>query len=58
MPKARLSGLQLVSVTWADRGGKVSLEGELNDLLMAVCGRRAVLKRLDGPGAKLLAERI
>ena len=34
------------------------IEGELNDLLMAICGRRAVLKRLDGPGAKLLAERI
>ncbi len=59
VPKARLTGLQLVSVdlgrSW--REGE-PVEGELNDLLMAVCGRRAVLKRLDGPGAKLLAERI
>jgi len=59
VPKSRLAGLQLVSVD-VDRSWRegAPVEGELNDLLMAVCGRRAVLKRLDGPGAKLLAERI
>jgi uncharacterized protein (TIGR03083 family) len=59
VPKSRLAGLQLVSVD-LDRSWRegAPVEGELNDLLMAVCGRRAVLKRLDGPGAKLLAERI
>lgn len=58
-PKRRLAGLRLVATdldrTWGDGA---ELAGPGADLMLAVCGRRAGLAALRGPGAALLAARI
>ena len=55
----RLAGLRLVA-TDLDRswGVGAGLTGSGADLMMAMCGRRAVLDRLAGPGVPVLAARI
>lgn len=58
-PRRRVAGLRLVA-TDLDRswGDGVELVGTGVDLMLGVCGRRAVLDRLSGPGAPVLAGRI
>lgn len=59
VPRGQLLGLRLVGTdlkwSWGD-GAEV--RGRGIDLLMAACGRAAVLTRLDGPGSQLLADRL
>ena len=54
-----LAGLRLVAedVDFA-RGAGEQVHGRAADLVMAVCGRTAVLADLDGPGVELLAARL
>ncbi|PPK92210.1 uncharacterized protein (TIGR03083 family) [Kineococcus xinjiangensis] len=58
-PRGRLAGLRLVAEdldrSWGQ--GEV-VAGRGIDLLMAACGRAAVLERLHGDGAVLLARRL
>lgn len=58
VPSARLRGLRLVGtdLEWS-WGEGTEVRGRGIDLLMAACGRTAVLPRLDGPGRTLLADR-
>ena len=59
VPRGRLKGVGLVA---EDLGGSWGagepVEGRGIDLLMAACGRAAVLARLRGPGAATLAGRV
>lgn len=59
VPRGRLHNLSLVATdtprTW---GHGVTVEGDLNSLLMAVTGRRTSLQQISGPGAKVLAQRL
>lgn len=59
VPRGRLEGLRLTATdvdhSWRD--GSV-VQGTLNDLVMAVCGRPFVVDRLTGPGAPVLAGRL
>ena len=59
VPRGRLRGLRLVGtdLDWS-RGDGAEIRGRGIDLLMAACGRAAVLTRLDGPGRQALAERL
>lgn len=59
VPRRRLRGLRLVGTDlgWA-WGEGAEVHGRGIDLLMAACGRAAVLPRLDGPGRDLLAGRL
>lgn len=58
VPRGRLRGLRLTGtdVDWS-WGDGAEVRGRGIDLLMAACGRAAVLTRLDGPGRQLLADR-
>ncbi len=59
VPRRRLRGLRLVAVDGPDGWGTgAEVRGTMADLMMAVCGRRATLPGLSGPGAALLAERL
>lgn len=57
--RGRLRGLRLAAtdVDWA-WGDGLALTGRGIDLLMAACGRSAVLRRLDGAGLPVLTGRI
>jgi uncharacterized protein (TIGR03083 family) len=59
-PRSRLAGLRLVATdlgrAWG--GGDAELSGAGADLMMAACGRAAVLDRLSGPGVSVLAARL
>jgi len=59
VPRDLLAGLRLVAddldQAW---GAGTSVTGAGIDLLMAACGRTAVLPRLDGPGLPVLRERL
>lgn len=59
VPRGRLHGLRLVGtdLDWS-WGHGADLRGRGIDLLMAACGRTAVLPRLDGPGRQALADRL
>lgn len=59
VPRRRLTGLRLLA-TDLDRswGDGALVRGRGIDLLLAVCGRAAVLRELDGPGSRLLQERL
>ena len=58
-PRGRLRGLRLTG-TDLDRawGTGAEVRGRGIDLLMAACGRTAVLPRLDGPGRHVLTTRL
>ncbi len=59
VPRGRLRGLRLVaSDLGAAWGDGAEIVGAARDLMMAVCGRRATLHRLSGPGAAVLASRV
>lgn len=57
--RGRIAGLRLVAgdLGWSWGDGPL-VTGRGIDLLMAACGRTALLPRLDGDGATVLAERI
>jgi hypothetical protein len=59
VPKGALRGLRLVATdldrTWGDGD---ALEGRGIDLLMAACGRTALLPALTGAGVPVLAGRL
>lgn len=59
VPPGQLSGLRLhapdVGFMW---GEGATMSGTGIDLLAALCGRAALLERLDGPGTDVLASRI
>jgi len=59
VPRGRLRGLRLApdDLDWRWGEGAV-LTGRGIDLLMAACGRAAVLAQLDGPGLVLLRRRM
>ncbi|MFD6137935.1 maleylpyruvate isomerase family mycothiol-dependent enzyme, partial [Isoptericola sp. NPDC060257] len=59
VPRGRLRGLRLAAsdLDWA-WGDGAALTGRGIDLLMAACGRPAVLPRLDGAGLSALAGRL
>lgn len=59
VPRGRLDGLRLVAsdLDWSWGGGP-QLTGRGVDLLMAACGRTAVLPRLGGEGVGVLARRL
>lgn len=59
VPRSRLRGLRLVAtdLDWSWGDGQ-EIWGRGIDLLMAACGRTAVLPQLDGPGRALLAARL
>jgi uncharacterized protein (TIGR03083 family) len=59
VPRGRLRGLRLsaTDLDWAWGDGP-AVQGRGIDLLMAACGRPAVLSRLAGPGRHLLADRL
>lgn len=59
VPRGRLRGLRLTAsdLDWA-WGDGAALTGRAIDLLMAACGRSAVLTRLDGAGLPVLAGRL
>lgn len=59
VPRGRLRGLRLVAAD-LDRywGDGAEVRGRGVDLLMAACGRTAVLARLAGPGRNLLGDRL
>lgn len=58
VPRGRLSGLRLhasdLGFTW---GQGATVNGSGIDLLAVLCGRAALLERLDGPGTDVLASR-
>jgi uncharacterized protein (TIGR03083 family) len=58
-PRGRQRGLRLsaTDLDWAWGDGP-AVQGRGIDLLMAACGRPAVLSRLAGPGRHLLADRL
>jgi uncharacterized protein (TIGR03083 family) len=59
VPSGRLRGLALAPTDSAWRWGSGEpVTGRAADLMMAVCGRPAVLDRLGGRGVELLAARI
>jgi uncharacterized protein (TIGR03083 family) len=59
VPRSRLSGLALRSTDSGGRwGAGAEVAGRSAALMMAACGRPALLAELDGPGAGLLGERI
>jgi uncharacterized protein (TIGR03083 family) len=59
VPRGRLTGLRLVADDLGDAWGQGAvLAGAAIDLLMAACGRAAVLPRLHGPGVAVLADRL
>jgi uncharacterized protein (TIGR03083 family) len=59
VPRGRLRGLRLCAtdLDWAWGDGP-QVRGRGIDLLMAACGRAAVLSRLDGAGRPVLADRL
>ncbi len=59
VPRGRLSALRLTAtdLPWSHGDGP-EVTGRGVDLLMAACGRRALLERLAGPGSELLAARL
>jgi uncharacterized protein (TIGR03083 family) len=59
VPRSRLTGLRFVGedVGWTAGSGP-ELRGRGIDVLMAACGRRALLHRLSGPGVPVLARRL
>lgn len=59
VPRGRLRGLRLTAtdLDWS-WGNGVEAVGRGIDLLMAACGRSAVLSQLHGPGRELLAGRL
>jgi uncharacterized protein (TIGR03083 family) len=59
VPRGRLAGLRLLAcdLDWSWGDGAVA-SGRSIDLLLAACGRAAVLPRLDGPGVELLRRRL
>lgn len=59
VPRGRLKGLRLAAadVDWSFGEG-AELSGRGIDLLMAACGRGAVLTRLSGPGRSVLRNRL
>jgi uncharacterized protein (TIGR03083 family) len=59
VPRGRLAGLRLVAedVGWSAGSGP-ELRGRGIDVLMAACGRPALLHRLSGPGVPQLARRL
>ncbi|MFE6968229.1 maleylpyruvate isomerase family mycothiol-dependent enzyme [Isoptericola sp. NPDC057653] len=59
VPRGRLSGLRLVATDLGWSWGEgAELSGRGVDLLMAACGRAAVLPRLTGAGVPLLTARL
>jgi uncharacterized protein (TIGR03083 family) len=59
VPRGRLTGLRLVGEdTGWSAGSGPELRGRGIDVLMAACGRRALLHRLSGPGVPVLARRL
>ncbi|MGY1856045.1 maleylpyruvate isomerase family mycothiol-dependent enzyme [Modestobacter sp. SYSU DS0290] len=58
VPRGRLRGLRLVAtdLDWS-AGDGAEVRGRGVDLLLAACGRGAVLPELDGPGRRLLEDR-
>lgn len=59
VPRRRLAGLRLVAddVSFASGTGEL-IEGAAIDLLLAACGRAAVLAQLRGSGVETLASRL
>ena len=59
VPRGRLRGLRLVAedLDWS-WGAGAPMTGRGVDLLMAACGRTALLPRLTGPGVEVLRSRI
>jgi len=59
VPRGRLTGLRLVATNldWSWGSGPET-SGLGVDLLMAACGRTAALPQLEGPGSRLLRERL
>jgi hypothetical protein len=59
VPRGRLTGLRLVAEDVdVAHGEGAAVHGRGIDLLMAVCGRRALLHALRGPGVPVLARRL
>lgn len=59
VPRARLRGVSLVATDAENSWGLGAVvQGELNDLLMATCGRRVTLDCLSGPGVSILTGRL
>lgn len=59
VPRGRVDGLRLEAPgAQFTYGTGPDITGHGIELLAAVCGRTAVLDRLDGPGVAVLAERI
>lgn len=59
VPRGRVDGLRLEAPgAQFTYGTGPDITGHGIELLAAVCGRTAVLERLDGPGVAVLAERI
>jgi len=59
VPRGRLRGLRLVATDLdGEWGDGAALTGRAVDLLMAACGRSAVLTRLGGAGLPVLAGRL
>ena len=59
VPRGRLAGLRLVAEDLGTTSGEgAEVRGRGIDLLMAVCGRRALLHALRGPGVPVLARRL
>lgn len=58
-PRRRLTGLRLetTDLSWSWGAGAV-LAGPAEAVMMAVAGRSAALRDLDGPGLRILAERL
>jgi hypothetical protein len=59
VPKGRLDKLRLVcdDVKWS-WGSGAAISGRGIDVLMAACGRSAVIDRLSGLGVAVLSERL
>jgi len=59
VPRGRLTGLRLhaTDLDWSWGDGPAT-QGLGMDLLMAACGRATVLSQLEGPGSRLLRERL
>ncbi|WP_218938335.1 maleylpyruvate isomerase family mycothiol-dependent enzyme [Modestobacter altitudinis] len=59
VPRARLAGLRLVAEDLdVAHGEGADVRGRGIEVLMAVCGRRALLGTLRGPGVPVLARRL
>ncbi|GAA2464711.1 maleylpyruvate isomerase family mycothiol-dependent enzyme [Winogradskya humida] len=58
-PRRRLAGLRFEAsdLNWFSGTGPL-VAGPAEALLMAMCGRRAVLSELDGPGVRILSSRV